>query len=207
MTTSHQGSEIRRRYLGNSGAPTEVVGVPDSGTIPFGAAYIDVLPYGPLVGAYYHGSVGTGYTGGYMSAVYATATPAGPISEKTKSPEQIAFENRKARLISAVNAMKRSAPNWYGSSTTVDELSAQNAENFLRCLPGNVLLPRVAPDGEGDIMFVWDGPDNPSCVVTVEKQTLHLAARLGTPHVKQVDDQRFLGVRIPPEILAHIPSK
>jgi hypothetical protein len=205
MTTSHQGSEIRRRYPGNSGSPTDVVGISGSGTTSLSAGGGQIF-YGTTAETPYHGSIGTGSTGGYIANLYATATLDGTISEKTKSPEQVAFENRKARLISAVIAMKRSAPNWYGSLTTVSDLSAQNAENFLRCLPGNAVLPRVAPDGEGDIMFVWDGPDQ-SCIVTVEKRALHLVSHLGTQEVKQIDEQRFLGVRIPPAILEHIPSK
>jgi hypothetical protein len=196
--TTHHGTEIRQQYSGNSGDPTVVVGISGSG------GYGLIGGGGPIVETLYHGMAATGSAGTYRIATFATETP-GTISENTKSPEQIAFEKRKARLITAVNTMKRSAPNWYGSSTSVNDLSAQSAEKFLRCLPGNAVLPRVAPDGEGDIMFVWDGPQ--SCVVTVERRALHLACKLGTPDAKHVDARRFLGVRIPAAILEHIPSK
>jgi hypothetical protein len=196
--TIPQGTDDIQRNVSNSGDPTQVVGIPGSG----GGAYTWTTIGLPALGnflsfQYYYGMQATGFETPY-------ATP-GPISERTKSAEQIAYETRKARLIAAVEAMKRSAPNWSGSASTVNNLSAQSAEKFLNCLPGNAVLPRVAPDGEGDVMFVWDGPQ--SCVVTVEKRALHLACRLGTPQMMQLDARRFLGVQIPAAILEHIPSK
>jgi hypothetical protein len=201
--TSPKGTEIRQQYFGTGGDPTEVVGISSSG----GAVY-EAAGGGFTVGlsGLQYGMTVTGSAGAYGLATYATKTP-GTISEKTKSAEQLAYENRKARLIDAVNVMKRSAPNWSGSSTRISDLSAQSAERFLRCLPGDAVLPRVAPDGEGDVMFVWDGQNQQSCVVTVEQHALHLACQLGTPQEQHIAEQRFLGVRIPTAILERIPSK
>jgi hypothetical protein len=207
MTLPH-GTEVKTQYAGNSGEPAEVVGIKGSGGVSqtiVGSSFGDFL-------ATYMSHIATmgmaGLTPVYVDANLATATPVGTISEKTKSPEQIAFEKRKARLVDAVRAMRKSAPNWYAlTSMRVNDLSAQSAEKFLECLPGNALLPRVAPDGEGDIMFVWGDPGQPNCVVTVEKRALHLARGLGTPNVQHVDGRRFLGVQIPRPILERIPSK
>lgn len=214
-----QEADVRIQYGGNSGSPAIVAGVPSSGTWtdPFGAElyqtfdagclfYVDMLTtFGPV----FTGSSGVFDSSSLMFVPIshaATSTPGISASEKTKSSEQVAFENRKARLISIVNSMKMSAPNWYGTTTTVNETSAASAEKFIKCLPGNAVLPRVAPDGEGDIMFVWEGP-NENCIVTVERQTLHLVCKLGTPEVQQIPSQQFLGFQIPPTILAHIPTK
>ncbi|QHP70453.1 hypothetical protein EI171_26080 [Bradyrhizobium sp. LCT2] len=187
-----------RRYSLNSGSPVEVVGLAGSGTL-----WADVLINGIIPQIY------AGTSGGqpaYVTSFYASTTD-GPISPTTKSPEQAQFEAKKARLTEAIRSMKKSAPNWNGSSTRVNEMSALSAEKFLDCLPGKTPLPKVAPDGEGDVMFVWDDPGKPKCVLTVEKRALHLACGLGTADVKHVDDQRFLGVRIPQPILELLPSK
>jgi hypothetical protein len=199
--TASKWTDIRQQYSGNSGDPTVVFGISGSGGHLSGAYSGFVREY---IDTHYRGISATGSLASYTVSSFAVETP-GAISESTKSPEQIAFEKRKARLIAAVNVMKQSAPNWSGSAASVNDLSAQNAEKFLQALPGNALLPRVAPDGEGDIMFVWDGPQ--TCVVTVEKRALHLACQLGTPQEQHIAQQRFLGVRIPTAILDLIPSK
>jgi hypothetical protein len=148
----------------------------------------------------------TGFSTDWFDMSRHTARSAS-VGDKTKSPEQVAFEKRKARLVNAVNAMRVSSPNWDGTQTRVNEASAQSAKKFLECLPGNAILPRVAPDGEGDVMFVWDAPGQSNCIVTVEKRLLHLACGLGTAGVKHVNEQRFLGVQVPQSILKHIPTK
>jgi hypothetical protein len=190
--TSPRDFGLRR----NSGDPTEVIF--SSGTSSNSGA-------GPVgfTGIPYCG--GTGIGGPYVGTAYATSTPAGTISEETKSPEQVAFEKRKARLISALMAMKVSAPNWSGYTSVVREPSAMTAEKFLNSLPGNSALPKVAPDGEGDVMFVWDDPN--SCIVIVEPRMLHLVSKPGTGDSKQVRSQQFLGVIIPPAIQQYIPLK
>jgi hypothetical protein len=181
----------------NSGGLIEVVGISDSGSyacVTYAGSY-------SISG----GVAETGFANIRIDKFQQTATPTELLSDKTKSPEQVEFENRKARLIDTVTAMRNSAPNWSGATARVRESSAQSAKKFLECLPGNALLPRVAPDGEGDVMFVWDGQQ--SCVVTVEKRDLHLACGLGTPNAQHVDAQRFLGVKIPKSILDRIPRR
>lgn len=199
--TKASGSEILR-YEGNSGASaTEVIGAASSGAT---GGYFDTLRIG-MAGSY--SDIATGTVGAYLSA-YAAAlgTPNVSSTTGTKSPEQLRFEERRSRLIEAVSGMKHSAPNWSGAASAVREESANSAVRFLRCLPGDAFLPRVAPDGEGDIMFVWDGAIG-NCIVTVEKRALHLVSEPGTANVQQVGPLQFLGFRIPPTIMAHIPRK
>jgi len=194
--TSPKGIHVR--YRNNSGGPAEFEAVPGSGSMWLSCGTSDIFAGAAAATA--------GILTAWFDASLHTAMSA-TISEKTKSPEQIAFEKGKERLIGAVNRMRSSSPNWRGAQTRVSEESAQSAKKFLDCLPGNAILPRVAPDGEGDIMFVWDAPGHPNCVVTVEKHSLHLASGLGTPEAMHVDDKRFLGVQIPRSILKHIPLR
>lgn len=183
----------------NSGGAIEVAGKVGSGGYLF-------VTYTHTTSIYNGVTDITGFSNLRVGEFEQTA-PIGPIGEKAKSPEQAEYENRKLRLIDAVTAMRRSAPNWSGEDTHVRDSSAYSAKKFLECLPGNAVLPRVAPDGEGDIMFVWDGAGQQSCVVTVEKQQLHLACGLGTPEAKHVDAKRFLGLKIPKPILDRIPHR
>jgi len=116
------------------------------------------------------------------------------------------FEAHRSRLISALRRMKETAPTWSGRAANVSAGSALTAEQFLFSLPSSVALPKVAPDGEGDVMFVWDAPGR-ECVVTVEPKLLHLVSKPGDPRGVQINSQRFLGIQIPPSIMRHLPHK
>jgi hypothetical protein len=186
------------RFTGNSGLPADVVGFNGSGaSAGFPQPGIILTTFSDEA---------TGSTGWNAAFSYVAATPIVADGQAMKSPEQVDFEKRKARLIAAIDRMKTSAPNWSADRLVVNETSAVSAEKFLKCLPGDARLPKVAPDGEGDVMFVWDDAHN-ACVVTVEQRTLHVVSKPGTPDVKQIDAQKFLGVRIPPAVLECIPSK
>jgi hypothetical protein len=188
------------RIYRNSGGSMEIDGSPGSGGYSWITYAYPASIYGGVADI-------TGFEDVFLGGFKQTAVPVEPNSDETKSPQQIEFEKRKARLIDAVTAMRTSAPNWSGIDTRVRDSSSQSAKKFLECLPGNAILPRVAPDGEGDVMFVWELPGQQNCVVTVENRRLHLASDLGTPNARHVDAQRFLGVRIPKPILDRIPTR
>jgi hypothetical protein len=122
------------------------------------------------------------------------------------SSEQLEYEDRKLRLMTLIDSMIDCAPSWDGESTFVTADAAATAIRFLSALPSNRSLPKVAPDGEGDILFVWE-PPNGNCVVTVEDQMLHLVDQPGTRYVEHVDAVPFYGRRIPISILRSIPMK
>jgi hypothetical protein len=135
-----------------------------------------------------------------------SGTNRSPPRGETDHPSDTEFETRRSRIIAAVRRLKDSAPNWSGVSTKVDAGSALTAERFLFCLPSTVALPKVAPDGEGDVMFVWDEPGK-QCIVVAEPKLLHLVSKPGDPTGVQISAQRFLGIQIPPSILRHLPAK
>jgi hypothetical protein len=192
MTASFSGYG---RPFGNSGAsPTEVQGATGSGDL-FAEFYARQFQLWTSV-----------VEAAFPEYVPTAGTPSVSNSAGLKSKAQLDFEYRRERLIAAVLEMKRSAPNWSGIASVVRAESADSAVSFLNSLPGDAILPRVAPDGEGDVIFVWD-PANGNCVVTVEKRLLHLAAKLGTDAELHVVPQQFLGFSIPSSILKHIPRK
>lgn len=194
------GSELVR-FNGNSGlSPTEVFSYPSSGRLSW--TNDTTLPW---LGLLENFDLSTGFTAAqaqpYLPAV---GTPSVSSNAGYKSVEQVSFEKKQARLIAAVLSMKRAAPDWSGIPSAVQSESADSATRFLRALPGNSILPRVAPDGEGDVMFVWDS-QNGNCIVTVEKRALHLVSKPGTDHAHHVGPQQFLGITIPNSIAAYIP--
>lgn len=115
-------------------------------------------------------------------------------------------DRRRARLIAAVRSMQKFAPSWDGEPTRVSPESALAAELFLACLPESRPLPKVGADGEGDVMFVWEYPDQ-TYVVTVEPKAVHLVAGVGSPDVHHVNAKPFYGAHVPLEILRHLPMK
>lgn len=202
MSNMHN-TDIEKNYFPNSGLGLEVHGAKGSGMM---MAHEWTGLIADVVRAVY----GVGHTSGsfdmYSGVSHAPVTSGQLLAESAKTPKQVAFEKRRDRLIAALKSMEQSSPNWYGGVANVRPESAATASKFLNCLPFGTVLPKVADDGEGDVMFVWDDPQN-SCVVTVEPRTLHLVSKPGRPDVQQVDAQQFLGVRLPPTILRYIPSE
>lgn len=198
-----QEIESAGRFV-NTGATADFVGVANTGTMAqeFRNAGIGFTS----MTVTYSGTGSTAFSG-----LNYTTTPigitVGTTGDQTKSPDQLKYEKRKSRLIEIVQSMRHSAPNWSGLAMRIDPISAESAEAFIRCLPGKAVLPRVAPDGEGDVMFVWEKAGEQPCVVTVEKRSLHLACKLGSPQAERIDAQKFLGLTIPPAIAERIPSK
>jgi len=130
----------------------------------------------------------------------------GVYADQDTSSSRLAFDTRRARLEGVIKDMLKVAPSWDGSETKVSPESALTALKFIGSLPSNRRLPQVAPDGEGDIMFVWQ-PPNGDCIVTVQDKLIHLVNAPGSPDVEHVDAQRFLGEHIPVLVLQYIPAK
>jgi hypothetical protein len=142
----------------------------------------------------------------YMDVSRVSGTAHAAPEKARPSREQIVFEAQRERLISAIRDMIDSSPNWSGETSKISDGSAKTAENFLRCLSDRNQLPKIAADGEGDVMLVWED-GGISCIVTVEPKLLHLISKPGGRGARRIDAQRFLGVQIPPTILRQIPVK
>src|SRR3990172_1026058 len=68
------------------------------------------------------------------------------------SSEALDYEDRRANLLTIIDGMVKHAPTWDGEPASVSEKSAETAKRFLKALPSNRELPKVAPDGEGDLL-------------------------------------------------------
>lgn len=126
--------------------------------------------------------------------------------EKDVSSESLEYEDLRVMLQSIIEQMVEDAPTWDGEPIAITNEAAETAIRFLKALPSNRELPKVAPDGEGDVLFVWEPPHG-DCIVTVEGNVLHMVDRPSTNNAEHVDGKRFAGYRIPVSILHAIPMK
>jgi hypothetical protein len=122
------------------------------------------------------------------------------------SSELFGYEDRKTRLDAVIAGMVREAPSWDSEPATISAETANTARRFLRALPHNRALPKVAADGEGDLLFVWEPPYG-SCIVTVQPGLLHLVDHPGTQYAEHIDAQPFIGRHIPLAILHALPLR
>jgi hypothetical protein len=140
------------------------------------------------------------------SGDWADIAGAGPSFQDDISSEILEYEDRKVQLQTIIDELAREAPSWDAEPVTVDVNVVATAQRFLRALPTNRELPQVAPDGEGDLLFVWETPHG-NCILTVQNDVLHLVDNPGTQYAEHIDAQQFVGRRIPVSILHAIPTR
>jgi hypothetical protein len=91
-----------------------------------------------------------------------------------------------------------------GSCGEMNPDTVRFARKLLSQLKSKHMLPRIAPDGEGDLMMVWDNP--PTLLVTVEGKALHAVLHPGSPRSRHIPPVEFVGEAVPGEIAAFIPK-
>lgn len=87
-------------------------------------------------------------------------------------------------------------------------VSARNIDDALRFvsyLPANKILPKVAPDGEGGVVFAWEGLESDTLVV-IEKGFISAVIRATRPDAEYFHNIPFDCDQIPSEILQAIPA-
>jgi hypothetical protein len=76
----------------------------------------------------------------------------------------------------------------------------------LRALPAVKAFPRIAPDGEGGLLMVWESAGQPF-LLTISDLHLHGVKAPHTPDAEYIDDVPFDPAQvIPDEILGAIPA-
>jgi hypothetical protein len=85
-----------------------------------------------------------------------------------------------------------------------DAASAEAASAFIRALPAQYLLPKIAPDGEGGIILAWENAER-ELVMSVCGWTLYPVINpLSKP--EHLNSLNFDGEKIPDQILRHLPT-
>lgn len=85
------------------------------------------------------------------------------------------------------------------------EMTRAASRCFLNALPLSAPLPKVSPDGEGGLIFLW--LDAPKLLVGVDDWTLHYVQAAGTPQAVYRDDVAFAENSLPDELLLAIAAR
>lgn len=85
-----------------------------------------------------------------------------------------------------------------------DAASAEAASAFLRALPAECRLPKIAPDGEGGVILAWETAQR-ELVMSVCGWTLYPVINLSSKP-EHLSGLNFDGEKIPDTILRHLPT-
>jgi hypothetical protein len=117
------------------------------------------------------------------------------------------IERTRAELVAAIKYIAKTPITWSErEAAAVDSLSAETALAFVRQLPRDRAFPKIAPDGEGGIMLVWNSQQC-KALITVSQSRLFLIANPGQPDSHHFQPLRFDGERIPAIVLAELPPR
>lgn len=89
---------------------------------------------------------------------------------------------------------------------TITKATEDAALTVLRNLTPEYQLPKLAPDGEGGVLLVWETADK-SVILTVHGWTLHLVQAPAAALSDYVDDVPFDGQALPERIRKLIPKQ
>jgi hypothetical protein len=146
----------------------------------------------------------------YAIRVYAdfnvrTTWPINPLegyADLDTSHGAPARELDRARLIGAIYHLPLIAED-HGRRMSGESITT--AIEFVRNLPTNCSLPRVAVDEDGDVVMAWDdGPGR--CALTFEGSMLHMVVNPGakSTHIKP---EPYHGGHIQLDLLRHLPRR
>jgi hypothetical protein len=123
------------------------------------------------------------------------------------SSYDLAAERTRATLVGLIKHLATTPITWTERDPIrIDKISAETAIGFIHQLPPDRAFPKVAPDGEGGIILVWDSGSQKE-LITVDRTSLLLIENPGQPSSYHFRPLRFDGERIPPIILEHLPRR
>ena len=82
----------------------------------------------------------------------------------------------------------------------ISETTAEAAKAFFTLLIKKISkLPKIAPDGDGGLLSVWEN-DGATAMLVIDGWSLHFVTHAMTPNANYFDDVRFNEEEIPAEI-------
>ncbi len=87
-----------------------------------------------------------------------------------------------------------------------DELSGEAASAFLRRLPPEFSLPKIAPDDEGDVVMVWEAAQT-TVLLTIASWKLHVVINPATLQSQHLPEMVFDGETFPKKLLNCLPAR
>jgi hypothetical protein len=118
------------------------------------------------------------------------------------------IERARSELLAAIKYLAQTPITWSEREPAVpiERLSAETAMAFIRCMPGDRAFPKLALDGEGGLMFVWDSQER-KAMITVDRAFLLLVTKPGEPASYHFNPLRFDGETIPSIIIESLPRR
>ncbi|HRW59025.1 MAG TPA: hypothetical protein P5340_00095 [Defluviicoccus sp.] len=114
-------------------------------------------------------------------------------------------ERTRRRLIQLIKRFEDEGVSFgCGEEVKCDAGSAEAASAFLRALPPEYGLPKIAPDGEGGVILAWEGAHR-ELVMSVCDWILYPVINPSS-EAEHLSNVNFDGERIPDKILSYLPT-
>jgi hypothetical protein len=129
------------------------------------------------------------------------------MAAQIRSSDALRYEEKRQAMIALVRRFAEFGLSWrFGEQAKITPATHQVSEAFLRALPAAKAFPKVAPDGEGGLLLVWEGAGR-TFLLTIDDLRLHGIVAPGTPVAEYMDDLPFSSEGIPDAILNAIPNR
>jgi hypothetical protein len=156
-----------------------------------------------LRSTYYSRPVCVNLFGGRVDVLDSNTFSISPVSPgQLISISHLGQRSKKRAMIELIWKMFRhGAPLHVDSSGKITPDSALAASLFIAHLTDEVPLPKIAADGEGGLMMMWEHRSDP-LLVTIDNWRVHIVVSATTPRAQYHDDIPFDGSALPAEFLA-----
>jgi len=112
------------------------------------------------------------------------------------------------QMIALLQRFARFGFSWRaGEPAKITPTTHQVSEAFLRALPAAKAFPKIAPDGEGGLLMIWERSGK-RFLLTINDLRLHGVIAVGAPDAEYIDGMPLDLVQvIPDKILDAIPAR
>lgn len=119
---------------------------------------------------------------------------------------KLEIEAKRWRMLSVLHRFETIGLSFgVGEEVKSDPVSVEASIAFLKALPDQYRLPKIAPDGEGGVTMRWS-LDHFDVIVSVDGWSLYTTVAPSSDNPEYLDVFNFDGSAVPKEILKHIPT-
>jgi len=141
-----------------------------------------------------------------LRLIYTGSDDAAVLPGQMVTEDVVTRNKTKARLIELI---RQFAAEGFSRADGVDgKITPETAEAanilFNTLLPA-AKIPKVAPDGEGGLMVVWEHEVDP-VVLVVDNWKVHLITAATTPRAQYFEDLPFDGEQVPRQVIEAVPT-